>query len=57
MSVKPENQGEIINSLRHNTETVIKTLKGWIETKLIASTDGTRVVIYSQWSAQADIDA
>ena len=57
LSVKPETQRELLESLRHNTETVIMTLKGWIATNLIASTDGKRVVIYSHWETPADVDA
>ena len=57
LSVKPEKQRELLDSLRHNTETVIMTLKGWIATNLIASTDGKRVVIYSHWETAADVEA
>ena len=56
-SVAPEKQQELVDSLRQNTETVIKTLKGWIATSLIASKDGTRVVIHSQWETAADVAA
>jgi quinol monooxygenase YgiN len=57
LSVEPAKQQELIDSLRQNTETVIKTLKGWIATNLVASSDGKRVVIYSQWDAVADVEA
>jgi quinol monooxygenase YgiN len=57
LSVEPERQGELVALLRQNTETIIKTLKGWISTSLVASRDGKRVVIYSQWDSAADIDA
>jgi quinol monooxygenase YgiN len=36
---------------------VIRTLKGWIATSLVASSDGTRVVIHSQWDSVRDIEA
>ncbi|HLH96538.1 MAG TPA: antibiotic biosynthesis monooxygenase [Xanthobacteraceae bacterium] len=57
LSVEPQKQHELVDLLRHNTETVIKTLKGWIATDLIASSDGKRVVIHSQWDNAADIEA
>ena len=57
LSVEPSKQEELLGSLRHNTETVIKTLQGWIATSLIASSDGKRVVIYSQWDSVADVEA
>jgi quinol monooxygenase YgiN len=57
LSVEPSKQQELVGSLRQNTETVIKTLKGWIATSLIASNDGKRVIIYSQWDSPADIEA
>src|ERR1700758_1290142 len=57
LSVEPQNQQELVDLLRQNTETVIKTLKGWIATDLIASSDGKRVVIHSRWDTAADIEA
>jgi len=50
-------QQEVLSSLRHNTETVIRTLKGWISTTLVAGSDGGRIVIYSQWETAADLEA
>lgn len=57
LSVQPERQKELVDMLRQNTETVIKTLNGWISTTLVASSDGKRVVIYSRWDSAADVDA
>jgi quinol monooxygenase YgiN len=57
LSVDPANQQTLLASLKHNTETVITSLKGWIATTLIASHDGTRVVIYSQWETAGDVAA
>jgi len=58
VTVKSGNtQQAVLDSLRHNTETVIMTLKGWISTTLIVGGDGQRVVIYSQWEAVVDIEA
>jgi quinol monooxygenase YgiN len=56
-SVEPQKQQELVDLLRQNTEAVIKSLKGWIATSLIASSDGKRVVIQSQWDTPADIEA
>jgi quinol monooxygenase YgiN len=56
-SVEPAKQQELVALLKQNTETVITSLKGWIATSMMASSDGTKVVIHSQWDSQADIDA
>ena len=45
----PTNQSALLNLLRQNIDTVITTLDGWISTNLVASADGERVVIISQW--------
>lgn len=57
LSVDPARQQALVELLRENTETVIRTLKGWIATDLIASADGTQVVIHSHWQSAADLDA
>lgn len=57
LTVDPENQGALVELLRSNTDTVIRTLDGWIATNLIASNDGARVVIHSQWRDAAAVDA
>jgi quinol monooxygenase YgiN len=57
LSVEPARQQELVELLRQNTESVIGTLEGWIATRLIASRDGKRVVIYSQWERAENIDA
>ena len=57
LAVSPGRQQELIDLLRANTETVIRTLKGWIATDLIASADGEQVVIHSRWETGADIAA
>jgi hypothetical protein len=43
--------------LQDNTDTVIRTLDGWISTSVIASADGTRVIIHSQWRDAAAVEA
>lgn len=57
LTVEPQNQAKLIDLLRENTETVIRTLDGWIATDLIASADGTSVVIHSRWESQAHVGA
>jgi quinol monooxygenase YgiN len=57
LTVKSGQQDALVKSLRCNTESIITTLKGWIATQLIASHDGTKVVIYSQWESAADMNA
>lgn len=57
LTVDPANQGQLLEMLRDNTDTVIRTLDGWISTNLIASEDRTRVVIYSQWRDAAAVAA
>lgn len=53
----PANQPKLLELLRTNVDTVIRTLDGWIATSLIAAADGTRVVIHSQWRDTAAIQA
>jgi quinol monooxygenase YgiN len=49
LTVEPENQPKLLQSLRENTDQVVSTLPGWISTSFIASHDKRRVVIHSQW--------
>jgi quinol monooxygenase YgiN len=57
LTVDPSNQGRLLEMLRDNTDMVIRTLDGWISTTLIASADGKRVVIQSQWRDAAAVAA
>ena len=57
LKVEPVNQGALIELLRLNTDTVIRTLRGWRRTRLIAAADGASVAIYSEWDDQAAVDA
>jgi quinol monooxygenase YgiN len=57
LTVDPTNQGRLLEMLRDNTDTVIRTLDGWISTTLIASADGGRVVIHSRWRDAAAVAA
>jgi Antibiotic biosynthesis monooxygenase len=49
LTVEPENQVKLVESLRANTDNVVSTLPGWISTRFVVSHDKRRVLIYSQW--------
>jgi quinol monooxygenase YgiN len=49
LTIDPAHQDRVLESLRTNIDTVIRALDGWVSTSLIATADGTRVVIHSQW--------
>jgi hypothetical protein len=57
LTVEPENQPKLVESLRENTDNVVSTLAGWISTSFIVSHDKRRVVIYSQWRDLASLRA
>lgn len=57
LKAKPGRQDALIELLKENTETIIRTLPGWRATRLIAARDGSGVVIYSEWESVAAIDA
>ena len=57
LTVEPENQQELIELLRRNTEGVVTRLDGWISTSFIASRDQRHVLIYSQWRDLASVEA
>lgn len=57
LTVDPALQPRLLSMLRENTDTVISTLDGWISTELIASADGERVVIVSQWRDDEAVSA
>jgi quinol monooxygenase YgiN len=57
LTVEPANQSSLVELLRTNTDTVVATLDGWLSTKLIASTDGKRVIIYSEWRDAEAVEA
>ena len=57
LTVDPANQSELLETLRDNTDTVVRTLDGWISTTLIASADGARVVIHSKWRDTTAVEA
>jgi len=57
LTVDPENQTKLLESLRTNTDNVVSQLPGWISTSFVVSHDKRRVVIYSQWRDLASIRA
>ena len=57
LRVKPGKQEALIALLRETMDTVIRTLHGWRETRLIAAEDGTGVVICSAWETPAAVEA
>ncbi|MGD0723658.1 MAG: antibiotic biosynthesis monooxygenase family protein [Roseiarcus sp.] len=57
LKVKPGKQDALIALLKHNTETVVRTLDGWKSTRLIATNDGAGVVIHSEWDSPAAVEA
>ena len=48
-TVAPENQRTLIGLLEDSTETLMKTLDGWVATNILAGKDGKRVIVHSQW--------
>lgn len=57
LKARPGQQDALIALLKHNIDTVIRTLRGWKTTRLIAAADGTGVAIYSEWESPAAIEA
>jgi len=57
LKVKRGKQDALIALLKHNTDTVVRTLPGWKTTRLIAAKDGARVVIFSEWETPAAVEA
>lgn len=57
LKVKPGKQDALLALLKQNVDTVIRTLRGWKTTRLIAAEDGSGVVIYSEWETPAAVEA
>ncbi|MGD9480791.1 putative quinol monooxygenase [Shinella sp. G-2] len=57
LRAKPGKQDALIALLKENMDTVVRTLHGWKETRLIAAEDGTGVVICSEWETPAAVEA
>jgi quinol monooxygenase YgiN len=56
LKVKPGKMDALIELLKQNTGTVVRTLRGWNMTRLIAAKDGAGVVIYSEWESSAAVE-
>jgi quinol monooxygenase YgiN len=57
LKVKAGKQDALLALLQLNSDTVIRTLKGWKSTRLIAAKDGSGIVIYSEWENAAAVGA
>lgn len=56
LKVKPGKMDALIELLKQNNGTVVRTLRGWNMTRLIAAKDGAGVVIYSEWESSAAVE-
>lgn len=56
LAVEPGRQEALVALLRQNIDAVVSTLPGWRSSRLIASADGGRVVIHSEWDTLAAIE-
>ncbi len=57
LTVKPENQQEVLDYLKQMTEEVVVTAPGFISANFHLSKDGTRVINYAQWRSVDDLQA
>lgn len=51
LKVEPAKQAALLTLLQQNIETVVRKLRGWRTSRLIAAADGASVVIYSEWDS------
>jgi quinol monooxygenase YgiN len=57
LTVKPENQQELMAYLKQMTEEDVVKLPGFISANFHLSEDGTRIVNYAQWRSIEDLQA
>ena len=57
LTVEPDNQNKLLESLRTNCDSVVSKLPGWVSTSFLVSHDKNRVIIYSQWRDLASLRA
>ena len=57
LKVTPGKQDALVSLLKQNIDSVVRTLRGWKTTRLIAAKDGAGVVIYSEWENSAAVEA
>ena len=56
-TVRPERQRDLVETLAHVTDEVMRQRPGFISANIHASTDGNRVVNYAQWASADDFRA
>lgn len=57
LEVSPGKQDDLLAMLQENIKTVISTLGGWKASRLIATDDGGKIVIYSEWETPEAVEA
>jgi quinol monooxygenase YgiN len=57
LTVKPENQQELMDYLHEMTEKDVCTAPGFISANFHLSADKTRIINYAQWRSVADLQA
>ncbi|MBV8158392.1 MAG: antibiotic biosynthesis monooxygenase [Dyella sp.] len=57
LKAEPGKRDALIALLEQNITTVVCTLEGWRGSRLIAAADGNSVVIHSEWSTPAAVEA
>lgn len=57
LTVKPENQQQLFEYLKHMTDEVVVRCPGFISANFHLSKDGTTLVNYAQWRSLADLQA
>ena len=56
-TVKPENQQALLEALRHEADTLMRTLPGYVHSVVHQSRDGQRVLNYTMWESAEAFDA
>lgn len=57
LEVEPARQQELVKLLKEATEKVIRVRSGFLSSRILASSDGARVVNIARWRSVADIQA
>lgn len=57
LKVDPSSQDKLVDMINDSIDSVIHQLPGWVSTNLVASTDGTAVIIISRWRSADHIQA
>ena len=56
-TVEPDDQPKVLALLHEGIETQFSKMPGWISSNIHKSRDGRRVLSYSQWRDEKDIEA